>query len=300
MKLGLVVVNYNSSAYVERLVTSVSSSWCSRVVIVDNSDDEAEVARLTTLELEVPIEVIVETHNLGFGGAANHGIDAAFRSNPSDPVWLLNPDTSFALDTPEALIRRLELGLDDIVTPAVVTGTDDDLRIWFAGGSADRSTGNVIHDDYLEPYSLDDLPTARSTTFMCGAAPIFTASAWATLHGFRDDLFLYWEDAELSLRAQDAGLRMTVLNQGSPVWHAVGGTAEGTGQSDAFYFYSARNRFMVMTERQGVSWILRPKVWLELTKFALRPLRTERSSRFRKFSRALRGYIVAARIGMSA
>jgi N-acetylglucosaminyl-diphospho-decaprenol L-rhamnosyltransferase len=290
MKLGLVVVNYHSSAFVERLMTAVSSSWCSRVVIVDNSEDETEASRLTSLELQVPTEIIIEPSNIGFGGAANDGINAAFSSNPTDPVWLLNPDTAFALDTPEALIRRLELDRDDIVSPAVVTGNGTALRIWFAGGSVDRRTGNVVHDDYLAPYSPDDLPTARPTTFMCGAAPVFTGFAWATLRGFRDDLFLYWEDAELSLRAQDAGLRMTVINQSAPVWHAVGGTAQGPGQSDAFYFYSARNRLMIMLERGQWASLLRPRALAQFGKFALRPLRRERDDKFHKFWKVLSGY----------
>jgi N-acetylglucosaminyl-diphospho-decaprenol L-rhamnosyltransferase len=298
MKLGLVVVNYHSSGYVEHLLTAVSPDWCNRVIIVDNSDDEIEATRLASLTISVPLEVIIESANLGFGSAANHGIDAAFRSNPLDPVWLLNPDTSFDRETPEALIERLQRHEDDIVTPTVVTGDNGDHRIWFAGGSADRHTGNVVHDDYLEPYVRENLPDTRPTTFMCGAAPAFTAQAWDAMRGFREDLFLYWEDAELSLRAQDEGLRMTVINQCPPVWHAVGGTADGAGQSDAFYFYSARNRFIIMVERRGVAWLTSPKVWFELVKFAFRPLRAERLNRMRKLFRVLRGYAIGARIGL--
>jgi N-acetylglucosaminyl-diphospho-decaprenol L-rhamnosyltransferase len=300
MKLGLVVVNYHSSAYVERLLTAVSESWCNGVVMVDNSGDEDEAARLTAIQLSVPTKVIVEPYNLGFGAAANHGIDTAFERNPADPVWLINPDTSFPSATPDALISRLELQMDDIVSPAVVTGDDNNLRIWFAGGTVDRRTGDVVHDEYLAPYDPSRLPAERSTTFMCGAAPVFTSSAWSALHGFRDDLFLYWEDAELSLRAQDAGLRMSVINHGAPVWHAVGGTSEEAGQSSAFYYYSARNRFVIMIERQGFSWLLKPKVWFELTKFALRPLRTERMRRFQKLERVLSGYAAGLKTGFSA
>lgn len=296
MKLSLVVVNYRSSDLVARCLEAVDPSWCSHVVIVDNSAEPGEAVRLEQIVLAVPRTLIVEESNLGFGTAANHGIDTAFRENRDSPVWLVNPDTTFPRQTAEALISRLELGLDDVLSPVVVTGELDDRRVWFAGGSADRETGAVVHDDYLSAYDHDAPPFARPTSFMCGAAPVFTPGAWATLGGFRDDLFLYWEDAELSLRAQDAGLRMTVIGRTAPpVWHAVGGTSEGTGQSDAFYFYSARNRLMIMAERTSFFRAIRPAASWQMIKFALRPLRNERSARVHKSFQVLRGSISGLR-----
>jgi N-acetylglucosaminyl-diphospho-decaprenol L-rhamnosyltransferase len=159
----------------------------------------------------------------------------------------------------------------------------------------------VIHDGYLSSYRPNELPAARRTSFMCGAAPVFMPGAWSVLGGFRDDLFLYWEDAELSLRAQDAGLRMTVLGQNAPpVWHAVGGTSEGSGQSNAFYFYSARNRIMVMAERTSLLRALRPAASFQLIKFALRPLRNERSNPVQKSAQVIRGLLSGLRLSIQA
>jgi N-acetylglucosaminyl-diphospho-decaprenol L-rhamnosyltransferase len=288
VRLSLVIVNFHSLDYVRSCVASVDPSWCSQVVLVDNSVDRSEAQQLIALEVRVPYEVIVEPSNLGFGGAANDGINLAFGRDPDSAVWLVNPDMSFSSETPKALIDRLKLDVDDVLSPTIVTGQQNDLRIWFAGGSADGTTGNVIHDDYLSPYTLDGVAT-RQTTFMCGAAPVFTRRAWEMLRGFRSDLFLYWEDVELSLRAQDAGLRMTVLGSAAPVWHAVGGTGEGSGQSEAFYYYSARNRVLVLGER---GWRGNKLITLmQMAKFAARALRREKEHRLRKFLQALRGYM---------
>jgi N-acetylglucosaminyl-diphospho-decaprenol L-rhamnosyltransferase len=296
MKLSIVVVNFHSVAYVEQCLRAVDPSWCSQVVIVDNSTDRGEAELLSAIPVTVDKRLIVEPKNVGFGAAANDGVDLAFQLDPGSPAWLVNPDMTFEKAVPQLLLERLERGLDDILSPTVVTGPPDDLRVWFAGGSADRETGDVVHDDYLRPYDATGTAVVRSTTFMCGAAPVFTRAAWAALGGFRPDLFLYWEDAELSLRAQDHELRMTVVDGGAPVWHAVGATGGDTGQSEAFYYYSARNRVMIMRERHGWQRIARPKILAQLAKFALRPLRRERTHRFEKFLAVLRGYGAARRV----
>jgi GT2 family glycosyltransferase len=290
VRLSLVIVNFHSSDFVRRSTATVNPEWCELVVLVDNSDDPAEAERLAGIKLPVPTKVIVEPSNLGFGVGANHGIDFALGSTPNSPVWLLNPDTEPSEGAPEAILRRLALDLDDVVSPLVLTGEEGDERIWFRGGAVDQRTGNVAHEGYLDLYDPAKVPGARSTTFMCGAAPVFTPRAWHRLGGFRDDLFLYWEDAELSLRAQDLGLRMTVISDAS-VWHAVGGTSDETGQSRNFYYYSARNRVRVMIERGNGGQLLHPTGLKELTKFALRPLRRERSQRLRKTGTVMAGYL---------
>ena len=295
MKLSLVIVNFHSFEYIQRCLASVDASWCSQVVLVDNSSDPLEADRLTSLVLPVTHKVIIEPDNLGFGAAANDGIRLALRDEPDHPVWLVNPDMTFPAETPIALIDRLSLGVDDILSPVIVSGEHHALQIWFAGGAVDQRTGDVVHDDYLSPYDRTEPPLTRSTSFMCGAAPVFTRDAWIQLGGFRDDLFLYWEDAELSLRAQDARLRMTVLGPADPVWHAVGGTGQGSGQSEAFYYYSARNRVMIMRQRNGWSALARPRLLIQLIKFVLRPVRRERSQRVPKSLAALRGYFDGVR-----
>ncbi len=131
--LSVVIVNYHSVDYVRRCVADFDSSWCRRLIIVDNSTDASEITALRELALRVPFTIITEPENVGFGTAANHGIDRALADNPATPVWLLNPDTEPAPGAPSALLRRLELGSDDVLSPTVITGHAGDRRIWFAG-----------------------------------------------------------------------------------------------------------------------------------------------------------------------
>lgn len=299
LRLSVVIVNYHSVSFVRRCIESIEPSWCERLVIVDNSTDPHEADQIRRLHIPVPFHLIVEERNVGFGTAANHGIDQAFADSSGTPVWLLNPDTEPAPDAAAALLRRVATSEDDILSPAIITGPESDRRVWFTGGTADSQTGDVIHDDYLTPYQPlnSEARIATSTSFMCGAAAVFTPRAWMLLGGFREDLFLYWEDVELSLRAQDLELRMTIVRD-AVVWHAVGGTADEAGQSKNFYYYSARNRLIVMLERGRGRAMLRPQILVNLAKLPLRAVRRESSAPFTKASMALWGYLAGITLAL--
>ena len=62
-------------------------------------------------------------------------------------------------------------------------------------------------------------------SFVTGAAMMMHISTFELIGGFREDLFLYWEDVDLSLRAGRAGVRMELVPD-ARVWHAEGGSAE--------------------------------------------------------------------------
>lgn len=286
--MSVVIVNFMSAHLIERCLRGVAEDWCAGVVIVDNSADERQRRALAAMSPAVPLTIITSAANIGFGGAANIGIDRSLRDHPDDPVWLVNPDIEFEAEAARILLARIRLGLDDIVSPAIVTGPRDDLTVWFAGGVADSRTGDVRHDRYLEPYHRSSWPELSSTSFICGAAPVFTPRAWTELGGFRDDLFLYWEDVELSFRAQELGLALTIVHD-ALLWHAVGGSSDQNGQSDVFYFYSARNRLMIMRERRGFR-ALAPVALAQMCAFFLRPIRNEREGKATKAMAVLRGY----------
>ncbi|WP_371740752.1 glycosyltransferase family 2 protein [Frigoribacterium sp. CFBP 13712] len=284
----MVIVNYNSSELIGELLTDISPTWCARVVIVDNSDDANEFERVQRLCALVKVDALQAPGNIGFGAGVNLGVEHALADRNIEYVWVLNPDTRVRANAPTVLINHLRAHHCDVVSPAVTTGARDEV-IWFAGGSIDPRHGTVRHWRYDEPStSLPSDPFA--TIFMCGAAPLFRREAWQQLHGFDESLFLYWEDAELSLRAADLGLRMEILPT-ARVWHAVGGTSAETGQSRAFYYYSARNRVRVMRKRSGIWAIASPVGILATAKFTLRPLRRESASPVAKSWAALRGHI---------
>lgn len=164
---------------------------------------------------------------------------------PSDILWLLNPDTRLDTGCLERLEKELDVGAFSIISPLIFSGDCQNAWIWYCGGSINRQSIRVQHLDYKLPLS-DARRDVFETDFITGAAPMLRASTFRHLGGFPDNYFLYWEDTYLSWKAGQLGLRLGVV-PGARLWHAGGASSGGQARrsiSTTTYYWSARNRFV--------------------------------------------------------
>ena len=155
------IVNYNSSTLVKRLLESLPE--CDRdsyrVVIVNNSPEDRELLDLASNT----IKIITATANLGFGRACNIGLQWISQQNQRAIVWLINPDTYFNLDskndtspikTAVSLLQKYPL-----ISILGTTVYNSQGEITSAGGTFDPITANAktinslpanINQDYRE------------------------------------------------------------------------------------------------------------------------------------------------------
>lgn len=252
--LGLVVVNYGSSALLRANLAAAGPLGCSvRVVVVDNASTSAERSAVESLAAECGWEFVGLPDNRGFGVASNAGIARA-RELGCVTFCCLNPDASV---TPMVLEELRTASLADpsaLLAPRIVDSTG---RTVFAGstlGLRDGRTG-ARHG------------TARSTgpveEWLTGACLVISADMVDRTGGFPEDYFLYWEDIELSHRVLAAGGSLVVLADLVAV-HDEGGTQgerRGPAKSDLYYRYNCRNRLLFaarnLSRRQLLGWMLR-------------------------------------------
>jgi GT2 family glycosyltransferase len=209
----VIVVNYNSSRYVERLLGDFEEEQAGdnsvRVTVLDNdSDAVGECERLSVLakahgEL---VDLHFSESNLGFGAGVNRAIELA---NPDgeDLVWIVNPDMRIDAGALGLLREHLEAGVADVLCPTILDGSGD--RIWFRGGSLDTRNVATEHVGYGRPMGMKrrhERPVARCS-FLTGAAPFMTFQTWQRVGGYSPRYFMYFEDAEWSNRARLAGVR---------------------------------------------------------------------------------------------
>ena len=107
-------------------------------------------------------------------------------------------------------------------------------------GNLVDASGNGYDRDWLVPAKREHSP---SQVFgLCGGACAIRREAWRTLGGFREDLFMYYEDTDLSWRLREHGWRVVYVRE-AVVLHEHASSA-GT-DSPMFIRVNARNRILV-------------------------------------------------------
>ena len=107
-------------------------------------------------------------------------------------------------------------------------------------GNLVDASGNGYDRDWLVPAEQEHSP---SEVFgLCGGACAIRREAWRALGGFREDLFMYYEDTDLSWRLREHGWRVVYVRE-AVVRHEHA-SSSGT-DSPMFIRVNARNRILV-------------------------------------------------------
>lgn len=248
--IHVVIVNYNSSKDAITCVLSLARNASVRsITVLDNASRDDERESLSANLRDPLVRLIFLQENVGFGAGVNRAI-ATLDADDCDAVWIVNPDVVVEETTGDRLLAGLESF--DLVSPVIYSGQSGAEFLWYGGGDIDvrrglTATWNEDRINHLEA------PTA--VTFVTGACPMIRLGAWRRSGGFREDLFLYWEDSEICIRLMAGGSRLAVVPE-ARVWHRVGGSGELSGKSKNYYYYMNRNRLWVCGQHASKAQIL--------------------------------------------
>ncbi|MGQ3672510.1 glycosyltransferase family 2 protein [Xanthobacter sp. TB0136] len=210
----VVFVTYNSAAVILRAVASVPAACA--VVIVDNASPRGTAWQK---ELTRPATVLDMGRNAGFGTACNAGARAA----QTRFVMFLNPDATLEEEAlPRLLAACATYGEPLILMPAMA---DESGRLM-------RKEGTIF-EKVPRSARLKEAEIAGDycTRFVHGGAFLVSRETFEDLGGFDEQIFLYHEDDDLSLRALARKVAITVV-PGARVMHAQGGSSTpGMGQT---------------------------------------------------------------------
>jgi GT2 family glycosyltransferase len=197
--VSVVVLAWQDEPWLERAVTSVLASVgvVADVVLVDNGCTSGTVERLAS---RPGVTVVRPGRNLGFAGGCVAGGQAA----TGEYLALLNSDAVLA---PDALRCLVEVAADPGV--GIASGSirlADDPALLNSAGNPLHVLGLSWAGGLGEPASAH----AAQTDVACasGAGLVLRRSLWEELGGFAPEYFAYLEDAELSWRCWQRGLRV--------------------------------------------------------------------------------------------
>jgi N-acetylglucosaminyl-diphospho-decaprenol L-rhamnosyltransferase len=202
--------------------------------------------------------------NRGFAGGANAGLARAF-TDAADHAVLLNDDLLVERGCVEALVSAA--GDGGAASPHI----DGPPGVAFAGGELELERGFGRHVDGARDY-------------LTGACICISRGAWEAVGPFDEELFLYYEDVEWSLRARALDVPLTVALDAHAT-HSGGASSGGEG-GETWAYYSTRNRLWLLERQRGVRVARREA------------LRTSMRARVRAVRSARRGVARAKLVGV--
>jgi GT2 family glycosyltransferase len=199
--LEILVVSYGSAHVIERLLASLSGTAPDiPVAIREHAADPKYVAALEQLAARHTASVRIEhdPSNPGFGAGCN----ALASTSTADFVVFLNPDTELvswpwsdaALPPAAAVVGPLMVESGD---PGEHFGRDYRIR-----------------DEIARSWLRRRPRMPHGNGYVSGAAMLMERAAFAQIGGFDPAFFMFYEDIDLCLRANEAGFPTVV----EPTW----------------------------------------------------------------------------------
>lgn len=264
-KIFVVIPNWNGADMIAECLQSLEKQTCKhKVVVVDNgSVDES----ISIIEAQFPgVHLIRLPENTGFSGGVNTGIEYAL-SQEADAIALFNNDAiadkdwlkqlATTLETqPEAGIATCKLLRDD---KKHFDSTGDFYSV--IGMPFPRGRNRLDKGQYDNPEEV----FAAS-----GGASLYRAEMFNQIGIFDQAFFAYYEDVDISFRAQLAGWKV-FYNPEARVYHHVSATSSKLG---SFTRYHATKNYYLLYAKNMPGWLY----WKYLPRFTLQAIRLAASS----------------------
>ncbi len=249
--VGVILLSHNGKKITKECVSSLRAQKDPKdtyeIVILDTGsknplkDGDIEDCRMYTHE-----------ENLGFAAGNNRAVQYLLREKKPEYILLLNSDTRVTKGMVGALILGLEKHPDTAaVVPKIYFEKGFEFHsqsyrqyekgrvIWYAGGDIDWPNMILSHRqvDEVDRGQVED----HELGFGTGCCLLLRPSTWQKLGGFDEAYFLYYEDADLSMRIQRVLRKSLRLVSSALLYHQNAGSSGGSG-SAVHRYYQTRNR----------------------------------------------------------
>lgn len=255
-KIYVSILDYNSQAKTLACLASLEKIECLdftlSVVIINNSP-----GTIINLKQEkyknFSLHIINNKFNNGFAGGQNTGIEYALKQK-ADFILILNNDTIVSYNLlKNLLVPLINSQTNGISVPKIYFTNGHEFHkkqykaeelgkiIWYAGGSIDWKNVVGLHRgvDEVDSGQYDTMVETETAT---GCCMLIKREVLEQTGKFDERYFLYYEDADLSMRVKKTGFKIIYQPDGI-IWHDNAGSTGGSGSSMQDYYIS-RNRLL--------------------------------------------------------
>ena len=204
-RITVVLVTRNSENILPSSLGSLSQAQ--RVILIDamSTDNTVAVAR----SIHPALEVVSLIEDRGLGAGTNKGFALA----KTEYVLNINPDTKFAEGCIEQLILTADANINAAGVAPILTNANGDVDLSIMGPW--EHNHHAFHGAPSGPFC---------TWFLTGALVLWRVSAFRNIGGFDENIFLYNEDTDLSIRSMQKGHSLIV--EPAAKGHHFGGHSE--------------------------------------------------------------------------
>jgi len=214
-----------------------------KIIVVDNNSQDGSVFEIKKKHSKAI--VIQNKTNLGFAGGNNIGIKYA-TENKADYILLLNNDTTVEKTFLNELVKVGDSDKNIGLVGSKIYYYDEPNRIWFAGGKVNwlRNSGMHIGLDIIDNGQFNK---KKEVDYLTGCCLLIKREVIEKIGTLSEDYFLYYEDTDYSLRAQNAGFKCIYAPK-SKIYHKISRSTKPG--SPSYIYYHSRNG-LVMAKRTG-------------------------------------------------
>jgi hypothetical protein len=248
-KVVVVIPNWNGEDFIKESLQSLEKQTLAHdVIVVDNGSSDSSIS---IIEKNFPdIRLLKFKNNAGFAGGVNRGIKSALKESyeyialfnndaVADKHWLEHLVSAAALHNESGIITGKFMRMDK----KHIDSTGDQYSIW---GMPFPSNRNVTDSQ--------EVSKGKHVFSATGGASLYRASVLKGIGLFDEKFFAYYEDVDISFRAQLAGWKVWYEPK-ALAYHHVSGTSSKLG--DFSRYHATKNFFMLYIKNMPTSLLIK-------------------------------------------
>jgi len=192
-RVTVVIITHNSADVIGECIESLPEA--SRVIVVDNASADGSAQAASRAGARVTL--LQAGENLGYGRAANLGLAQV----ETEFGLLLNPDVRLSPGAVEALVRAADAYQGAAILSPTLLRPEGNIEFGHR-----PLTGQPFEKG--PPVGKKQPGGDCCVGFLSGAAMFFSMRAYREIGGFDENIFLYYEDDDLCLRARRKGFSL--------------------------------------------------------------------------------------------
>lgn len=236
--MQVIILNWNSWQETLSLVKELKDITYQnlRILVLDNhSTMDNSAFYLEEAADKIGFELTLNKANLGYAGGNNVGIRFAL-NYCADYIWILNPDIRVESNALEKMVETMTSSDNIAATGSRICYRKDQNLIYTDGGNLSPEEGyQVTHLHHKMRLPILEDKEIYEVDYANGSSILLNSEAVKVVGNFREDFFLYFEEAEWCLRAKTQGWQI-LTDTRAKVYHSP--SVKGPN----YHFYMTRNK----------------------------------------------------------